>query len=1192
MNTPLCRSRWILPLIAAVLFLAAELALLPARAQKTNADATAPSSVFNKLFMDEALVDYTGNYLGKQGNIYYIEGEQASYQLACSDRNAVLALNIISATVNGQEFFLQEIIRGSEYGFDFGIQTGSFDIEINHLSPSGEIAAETLSVCAMREYPSENLRGSVWYSAAGWTMEEDTFRAGQGAGTLTILSKHAEALGAAVRAADGDISVTLDGVLQPSAASFTLPAAEDTPHTATFTYTGNGNATVALGEPGISLGVKFTLDYDAALGDVYNVYGAAPELLAPREYILDEGAALSLLFVPKASVASSLMPEVNVPCRLLDYTINGKTHAGASFETILTENTAVSVRFAETLPDLPTDVAVTTETYGGESAKRSFCDGETVPLPAGSDVTLAIAMPAEGISCTAELNGNRYTPESVNGVFIFSLLAPETQSRVDIFFEKEGFAPEEFTVILQPHTKIALTEDSVTECIYDENGAILQAFSLYAAVHFTDGTQERIPLTYTVHPTACVYESSVSNAEYAFAATITLYIFRPEFAKYCAEEAVLQNAENIPAAATALYENYLSLLENRTAEEQNYIKERLPAAFAAEIVTAVTAKEISEGAASAAAMLQFADGSMQETTLLLSSENFTTENGKPIATGLYANSFRDTVYYIIWKADVTATPPEHPEEPEEKPQVTIQISDSSSVYGEKEAPLTYTAIGLPAGASLTVILEKEAGSAVGTYAITGSCSDDRFEISITEGVYTITPRPVTIRIDDVSALFGDRQPDFTYSVTQGSLLDDLGIELSAETADTAGTYAITGRATSPEAKNYSITWINGSYTISARKVSLSANDITLSPYATWQDVAAALQFSVTEGELSEEHPLGVELSVIIDGQTLTEDNFSSLWKGGTHTVHITAGGNGYTVSATDGTLFVPPAAIGIANVRTEYIYSGSAVQPFDWKTNLTGLLPSAAADCFAVELLDETGKPVPSILNAGAYLLRVRIAHSDEYAFISGAQTQFYINMTKFDISNYIEIIGVKDSETLIFGDDFQIYVQISEYNVQFDCILEYDNISIDFEMIDSDDLVQSGVYSVRVVVSDENYCGEASVSFTLAEGFSEETDRLENLLQQFAAAEQAAQFGLLLQMREVLLSLSEQELAQAMDNERFAAAYAQCAEAWNAFENSAEDELADTMQSANVSAPALLVRTAMILAVGVAVAAVCKKFH
>ena len=1193
MNKHFCRSRWLLPLVAAVLFFAAALFLLPARAQRSGAADRTPASVFDKLFVDGALVDYTDIFLAKRGNVYYIGCEQANYQLACSDRDAAAALGILQASIDGQPYFLQELNGGREYGFDFGLRMGNFTIGISYVTSAGEVATETISVCAMQPYSPETT-GSVWYSAEGWILEEGAFTGQNGAGTLTILSGSDRPLEIAAEATHGNVSVTLDGVLQPSGTSFTLPAAEDSvPHVATFFYSGTGCATVTPGKSAVSSEVRLTLSYDALLGDVYDVSGGTPVLLSPQEYTFGEGTALSLLFVPKESVPSSLEENVWVPCALLDFTFNEKTHTGTSFEITMQTDSHLSVRFAETLPDPPSEGTIAVQAADGTFLQRTFADGSAVPVPTDKKVTISLPALLQDADCTVSTGEESHPLEAYEGIYKFTCSVPKTQSRVRFTISLSGFAPTTFDLILRPYSAITPDENSITERIYGTDGAILQDFSLHATVYFTDGTRSQIPLSYSDETSAYIFESVAENPEYLFRTTIPLRFFRSELAVYCEQEAALQDSDNIPLSAAALFESYSALFSGRTEQERLYLAEKLPVGFASQIVTEVILDDVPQNSDRAEAILRHTDGSEQTVTILLSSENFTTEDGVPIATGVYTASFRGVPYYIIWKANVLGgSEPDQPDPPEEKPRVTIVISDATSVYGDPTAPLTYTATGLPENEMLAVQLEKAPGKDVGEYTITGHCEDERYDIVICDGVYTITPRPVTIQIADATGTFGDPTPAFSFTVVSGSLCDDLGITLYAQASESSYTYTIKGTADAQSAKNYTITWIEGSYTVALRPVTLKADDFTLSAYAVWDDVVQSLHYSVTEGTLSEQNPPEIALSVLIGDTVLTEENFELLWKGGTHTIRILAEGTGYDFTTADGTLRVTAATVKIAVPALQYTYSGTPIQPFDWQKHLEGLLPSASAECFAAELFDKDGKQVPAILNAGTYIVRVRIVHSDEYAFISGSQTQFEVNMTKFDISNNIEIIGINDSDTIIIGEKFDIFAKVTGYNVQYNCILEHNDISINFETIGSDDLTEAGVYSVRVIVSDENYCGEKSLSFTLAEGFHAEMQALQTLLEEYASAEASERFALLYRMRETLLTLTEAELEQAMQHEEFAAVFRQCAEAWSAYVQDSKLTLTSVKAATHTFDPTMLLRAAAAFTAAVAVAVVCRKYR
>jgi hypothetical protein len=164
-------------------------------------------------------------------------------------------------------------------------------------------------------------------------------------------------------------------------------------------------------------------------------------------------------------------------------------------------------------------------------------------------------------------------------------------------------------------------------------------------------------------------------------------------------------------------------------------------------------------------------------------------------------------------------------------EVTVTIGDKSSVYGETEATLTseLTAGSVVGDDDLGIVLTKETGTDVDTYAITGESSNGNYDVTFVEGTYEITAREVEVTIDSKTSAYGEDTVGLTSTVTVGSVVndDDLGIVLTKATGTNVGPYAITGTASN---ENYDVTFVNGIYTITKATYNMSRvsfNDLTV-----------------------------------------------------------------------------------------------------------------------------------------------------------------------------------------------------------------------------------------------------------------------------------------------------------------------------------------------------------------------------
>ena len=95
-----------------------------------------------------------------------------------------------------------------------------------------------------------------------------------------------------------------------------------------------------------------------------------------------------------------------------------------------------------------------------------------------------------------------------------------------------------------------------------------------------------------------------------------------------------------------------------------------------------------------------------------------------------------------------------------------------------------------------------------TYTITGAGNYS----GETTATFTITPKPVTVKANDMTKVIGEADPTLTATVT--GLVDgyDITYDLSRETGEEAGTYIITPSGATAQG-NYTVTYLTGTMTI-------------------------------------------------------------------------------------------------------------------------------------------------------------------------------------------------------------------------------------------------------------------------------------------------------------------------------------------------------------------------------------------
>ena len=167
----------------------------------------------------------------------------------------------------------------------------------------------------------------------------------------------------------------------------------------------------------------------------------------------------------------------------------------------------------------------------------------------------------------------------------------------------------------------------------------------------------------------------------------------------------------------------------------------------------------------------------------------------------------------------------------EKATLTVVIGSDSVMYGE-EAPETfgvsYTGFVNGDGASvlggqLTFSHGYSVGADAGGYTVTASgYTSENYVIEYAAGTLTVTPAPAIVAIGDQWSTYGEEialdQSQFVASgLVAGDEESDLGITLVKAEGDDAGTYIISGASSNG---NYTITFINGIYTITPRGITV------------------------------------------------------------------------------------------------------------------------------------------------------------------------------------------------------------------------------------------------------------------------------------------------------------------------------------------------------------------------------------
>ncbi len=156
----------------------------------------------------------------------------------------------------------------------------------------------------------------------------------------------------------------------------------------------------------------------------------------------------------------------------------------------------------------------------------------------------------------------------------------------------------------------------------------------------------------------------------------------------------------------------------------------------------------------------------------------------------------------------------------DKETVSLTVTQSGTTYGQTLTAPTYEE---PVGTAATTVRytgTKRDGSTygpsasaptdAGNYTVTVTCETGDTIYTGTAS-FTISPKAVTVNVDDQAKVYGDEDPTLTATVTGLVEGDTLNYTLTREEGEDVGTYAITVEL--GENLNYDVTAVGGTFTI-------------------------------------------------------------------------------------------------------------------------------------------------------------------------------------------------------------------------------------------------------------------------------------------------------------------------------------------------------------------------------------------
>ncbi len=213
-----------------------------------------------------------------------------------------------------------------------------------------------------------------------------------------------------------------------------------------------------------------------------------------------------------------------------------------------------------------------------------------------------------------------------------------------------------------------------------------------------------------------------------------------------------------------------------------------------------------------------------------------------------------------------------------------------------------------------------------TYTVTVTLSSN-YGSKIGTATYTINRKPVTVTAANKSQVYGEAAETLTYNSEGVVAGDTLNGDLTRASGNNVGTYDINqGTVTNATNSNYDITYVKGTYTITAAPIT---------------DSAVALSSSSFTYDGNEKKPT---VTVIVGGRTLTADtDYTIVWPtnpvdvSNSYAIKVTGKGN-YSGTVTKTYAITAPTSgnVGVTLSKGSFTYNGSKQTPTVTKVTFNG----------------------------------------------------------------------------------------------------------------------------------------------------------------------------------------------------------------------------------------------------------------
>ncbi len=351
-----------------------------------------------------------------------------------------------------------------------------------------------------------------------------------------------------------------------------------------------------------------------------------------------------------------------------------------------------------------------------------------------------------------------------------------------------------------------------------------------------------------------------------------------------------------------------------------------------------------------------------------------------------------------------------------KMPVTVYVDSLSKIYGEDDPEITFS-YKIVEGEELVGAPKRNSGENVGQYSYylddLNSENNPNYDIVIdSSSVFTVLPKTINVKIDNLSKTYGDNDPEFSISLLDSSQLqfndslqDIISGEIFRDEGENVGIYLL-NTSNLQISQNYSIIFESLNFVINKRPITIIADDATKiygdeDPQFTYQTINTV-----------ENQPVGITIKRQY-GENVGEYEL----------VLESANDARYSITFVPGVLNITPSKITVKAESKIKIYGDE--DPYFDAIIVDGLLKNndVLSNIIQGQMVRESGEDVGVYqINQGSYSLgdNYTVSFQSNILEIVAQDIEVTANLTTKQYGDTDPVIGYKvTSGQLKFSDDF-----------------------------------------------------------------------------------------------------------------------------------------------------------------------------